>query len=85
MASRIRPVINISGPQVIRLRTARDWSQEQLAARCQLAGWDVSRDIIARIEAGIRAVTDRDLAHLARVFDVPLRDLYPASLRAKLH
>jgi transcriptional regulator with XRE-family HTH domain len=82
MASRIRPVINTVGKQVLRFRTARDWSQEQLAARCQRAGWDVSRDIIARIEAGIRAVNDHDLAYLAQVFDVPLRDLYPAALRA---
>lgn len=84
VASRNRPVINLSGLQVLRLRTERDWSQEQLAARCQRVGWDVSRDIIARIEAGIRAVTDRDLAFLAQVFDVSLRELYPTSLRAKL-
>ena len=58
--------LSISAAQVIRLRTARDWSQEQLAGRCKRADWDASRDTIARIEAGIRTVSERDLAHLAQ-------------------
>ena len=33
---------NIVGTQVARLRYRRGWSQIELAAKCQLAGWDAS-------------------------------------------
>jgi transcriptional regulator with XRE-family HTH domain len=49
---------NAAGPQLIKHRNRRGWSQEKFAAKCQLDGWDVSRDIIARIELQIRQVTD---------------------------
>jgi transcriptional regulator with XRE-family HTH domain len=68
----------------VRHRTAAGWSQEQLASKCQLAGWDISRDIVARIERRIRALTDADMAKLAMVFRVPLEELYPRDVRGKL-
>jgi hypothetical protein len=54
MARDIRPAGNIVGSKVRRLRNARGWSQPELAARCQRMGWDVGRDIIARIESQVR-------------------------------
>jgi transcriptional regulator with XRE-family HTH domain len=42
------------------------WSQEQLAGKCQLQGWDASRDVIARIELQNRLVTDWELVVLAK-------------------
>lgn len=76
--------LNVCGPQVRRLRARLGLSQPQLAAKCQLAGWDVSRDIIARIEGQSRCVDDSELAMLARVFRVKLEELYPAIIRKKL-
>jgi len=58
---------NIVGPQVMQLRNARGWSQEQMAAAAQIKGWDVSRGVIARIEGGVRWVSDFELLELARV------------------
>lgn len=52
--------------------------------KCQLAGWDVSRDIIANIELGRRLLTDRELALLARLLDAPLEEFFPREIRAKL-
>jgi len=46
-------------------------SQAQLAAKFQVAGWDLSRDIIARIELQTRCVTDVELIELARILKVP--------------
>lgn len=60
-----------------KLREARDWSQSDLAAKCQLAGWDVGRDIIARIEGKIRLVRDSELITLAEVFGVTPNELLP--------
>ena len=76
--------MNVCGPQVSRLRTALGWSQPTLAAKCQLAGWDVSRDIIARIEGQVRWVGDFELAALAKVLGVPLEKLYPRDFRSAL-
>ena len=59
------------------LRNKLGLSQAQLAAKCQLAGWDVSRDIVARIELQVRCVTDIELVTLAGVLRVPVDALLP--------
>ena len=77
MARDIRPHGNLVGSQIRRLRTEQGLSQPDLAAKCQRLGWDVGRDIIARIEAQIRLVTDTELVFLARSLGVPLVSLFP--------
>ena len=67
--------LNISGPVVRRLRVERGMSQPDFAAACQRAGWDVSRDIIARIEGGSKLVRDSELVKLAAVLGVTPNDL----------
>ncbi|MEQ1862237.1 MAG: helix-turn-helix transcriptional regulator [Chthoniobacteraceae bacterium] len=74
--------LNVCGRELVRIRG--DISQEQLAAKCQLAGWDVSRAIIANIELGRRILTDGELAILARVLRAPLEEFYPREIRARL-
>jgi transcriptional regulator with XRE-family HTH domain len=66
---------NAVGPQLMRLRNRLGLSQAALAARFQLAGLDVSRDIIARIELQTRRVTDLELIELARVLRVSAEQL----------
>lgn len=66
---------NICGPRVRRFRVALGLSQPALAAKCQRSGWDVSRDIIARIEGQTRWVADSELVQLATVLNVELRAL----------
>ncbi len=70
---------NIVGPQIMRHRNSRGWSQQQLATACQVAGWDVSRGVIARIEGGVRWVADFELLELARVLQVKVIEIYPES------
>ena len=72
---------NIVGPQVMQLRNERDWSQEKLASICQLAGWDVSRGVIARIEGGVRWVADFEVLKLAAALKVAVPELYPKQNR----
>ena len=72
------------GPEVSRLRTQFGWSQSQFALKCQLKGWDVSRDIIARIEGQSRWVGDSELAVIAKVLNVRLEKLYPQAIRNSL-
>jgi transcriptional regulator with XRE-family HTH domain len=68
---------NIVGPQVARLRYQAGLSQTDLAAKCQRAGWDASRGMIAGIEGQVRCVIDSELVVLAQVLGVPLEGLLP--------
>ncbi len=78
-----KKALNVSGPQIRRIRNSHSWSQPELAAKCQLAGWDVSRDIIARIECRTRWVGDFELAILADVLKVEIAELLPQRRNAK--
>jgi transcriptional regulator with XRE-family HTH domain len=70
---------NVVGPQVRRIRDFRGWSQSELAAKCQVAGWNVTRDIIATIEGRSRWVGDFEVLLLSRVLSVPVVDLLPSN------
>ena len=50
-------------------------SQAALAANCQRLGWDLSRDVLARIESGIRGVSDKELAIFSVVLNIPIQEL----------
>ena len=67
---------NVVGPQVRKLRFRLDWTQSHLAERLQLAGWDCTRSLVAKIEAGQVWVADFELLYLAKVLKVTLPDLY---------
>jgi transcriptional regulator with XRE-family HTH domain len=53
-------------------------SQEALSTKLQLAGWDLSRGGLSKIEAGLRRVNDAELWILATTLACPLADLFPA-------
>ncbi len=73
----IRPPQNVVGPQIQRLRVHAGLTQEALAAKCGVAGWDVSRGTLAKIEARVRCVNDAELFVLARVLKTDLSNLFP--------
>ena len=68
---------NLVGPQVRRLRMAADLSQEALAVRLQMAGWDLSRAGLSKIEARLRRVNDAELWVMAEALSCAIADLYP--------
>lgn len=61
---------NICGKQVSKYRKKMGKSQRQLADALQLAGLDVDKNVIQRIEAGKRFVTDIELVSIAKVLNV---------------
>jgi len=82
VASMTKPTAkNLLGPEVARLRTERGLSQAALAATAQRAGWDISRETLAKIESGVRCVTDIEAVKLAKVFKVRVVDLFPSKYR----
>lgn len=66
---------NIVGPTVRKLRSEKKISQPELAGRCQLIGWDISRDIIAKIEDQRRWVADFELFGLAKALEVEVHEI----------
>ena len=68
---------NMIGPKVKATREALGWTQEKLALRCQLVGFDASRATIAQIESQYRKVSDIEFALIARALRVKLQDLAP--------
>lgn len=72
---------NVIGPQIRKLRNQRGWTQEILAQKLQLAGWDVSRTSVAKLESQLRWVSDCELLFLKKVFAANLSDLFPSGLK----
>ena len=66
---------NICGENVAILRKKLGISQRKLADRLQLAGLDVDKNAIQRIEAGKRFVTDIELRALSSVFGTTVDEL----------
>ena len=58
----------------------KGWSQETLAAKLQLRGWNISRDSLASLESQRRRVPDCELLYLARVLGIRLEELFPKNL-----
>ena len=61
--------------EIRRLREQKNWSQSDFARELQLAGWDVERSVITKIELRRRCITDYELLLMLRTLDVPLSSL----------
>ena len=72
-----RPAKNLIGPQLAKHRTHLAMSQSEFAGLCQRSGWDVSRETLAKIESGIRCVTDLELVEISSALKLPLPVLFP--------
>ena len=66
---------NASGEQVRSCREAAGLSQEQLAAKLQLAGLNLGQKAISRIETGEHIVADFELEYLADALGVTIYHL----------
>ena len=63
------------GPTLRSLREAEGLTQAEFAARLQLAGWDISRETLAKVESQVRCVTDRELVRFAEALEVDPSEL----------
>ena len=61
---------NICGERVHEARRRLKLSQAELAARLQVAGVNIERDSVSRIEIGTRFVADYEIVALARALGV---------------
>ena len=68
---------NVVGQNVVKFRHRAGWTQDVLAAKMQLLGCYITREIIANIETRRSSVTDKQVVILAEVFCVEVGCLFP--------
>lgn len=68
--------MNIVGKKVKIIREKQRWTQEQLVAKCNLIGWQISRSTLAKIESNVRRVTDIEVEKLSLALNVSINDLF---------
>ena len=73
--------LNVIGPNVVRLRHQRNWTQEKLATKLQLLGCDITPQVVANIETGRCVATDTHIRFLVKVFRIHVADLFPPEWR----
>jgi transcriptional regulator with XRE-family HTH domain len=74
---RKKRAMNIIGPQLRRIRYQQGLTQPALTAKCQLIGWEISREGIAKIESQLRSVSDIEVMKLAKALRVHFSVLFP--------
>ena len=68
---------NVVGPQVRRIRCGLKLRQRDLAARLEVAGWQIDRAGVSKIESRLVRVNDYRQFYLAYALGVGVMDLLP--------
>lgn len=66
---------NICGAKIRELRKKKKISQEEFAARMQVAGVDIDQRTISRIEREERFLADFELREIARILQISMDEL----------
>lgn len=66
------PLKNVIGKRIQEARIKLNLTQDELATKLQLEGWQISRTTLSKIEAEIREVRDYEILVLARILKVPV-------------
>jgi transcriptional regulator with XRE-family HTH domain len=72
------------GPQVRKFRQRKGWTQNELAIKLQLFGWDTSRESVTNLENQKRRVPDLELFIIARILGAKIENLFPRGIGGKL-
>jgi len=72
---------NVTGRGIAYVRSQQNLSQDNLVARLQCDGLDISRDVLANIETGRKRVEDYMLPYFQRALDVPMARFFPQAVR----
>jgi transcriptional regulator with XRE-family HTH domain len=66
---------NLTGSILRKHRENNGLTQDDVARRCQLMGWDISRDTITKIELNRRLVADYEIYLFATALRIPVQRL----------
>lgn len=72
--------LNIIGPRIREFRERCGLTQDQMAAKCQILGFDLTRGTLAKIESRVRAVSDHEIPYLAKALNCSISSLFPSAL-----
>ena len=75
---------NAVGAEIRKLRNAQSMTQEVLVARCNMAGCNITRGTLAKVEAQIRGISDVELFAISRALKVNMEDLFPRGFAVTL-
>ena len=67
---------NVVGKHIKEIREKLGITQEQLAIRLEMAGWQVDRFLVSKIERGERQVLDTEALLIAKVLNVAISNLF---------
>ena len=67
---------NICGINIAKFRKELKISQRELADRLQLAGLDVDKNAVQRMESGQRFITDIEMSYISKVLHRSLEELF---------
>ena len=73
---------NIIGSYLAKLRHQLGLNQEDMSARLQRHGVDISRQMLANMECGRTQITDIHLVGYLKVFRICLIELFPLEVQA---
>jgi transcriptional regulator with XRE-family HTH domain len=68
--------MNIVGKNIRKIRENNGWTQEQLAAKCHLLEWNISRGTLAKIESNVRGVSDKEVKLFSIALKVKVEELF---------
>ena len=75
----LTPYERAVGRNIGSLRREAGYSQEQFAAKCQLHGHPmISREVLAKIEVGIRHMSLDEIVLFKNILKVSLEDIFDA-------
>lgn len=75
MAQKIKADITL-GSNFRRIRKAKKLTQEQVTAKLQLTGFDITRSIYSQIECGTYNIKVTELLALKEIYDTSLDDIF---------
>ncbi|MFB1075406.1 helix-turn-helix domain-containing protein [Vibrio diabolicus] len=67
---------NIVGTNIRVIRNSKGWTQSKLATQCQLQEFEMSRETIAKVESGVRLITDSEVVLFASILDTSVIELF---------
>ena len=71
------------GGNIRRARETRGMTQEQVAAKLQLGGCDITRSALAKIEVGQRHVYPDEIRLLKEILSVSYNELFEQNLKVR--
>lgn len=69
-------IYNICGKNIKKIRKEQKVTQDELCARMQVMGYQISRSDISKVENGKKFITDFELVGFSKALKVSILDLF---------